>query len=309
MAQDRLIWFKGDLMPAVDAKVQVLSPTAQFGLNVFEGIRGYWSDTAQELYLFRLKEHLDRLFDSCRLIGITCPYSAAQIEEAIVATLRANDYRADIAVRATVFVDGEGTWSSSEPVDMFVAPIAKARRPLDKSDGQSACIATWQRISEATFPPRIKAGANYINGRYAHLEAQRNGYDLPVLLGADGKVSEGAGSCLFMVRNGVVATPSLTSSVLESITRDTLLDLARGDDMVVEDRSIDRTELYLADELFLCGSAAELSPLTSIDQYQVGSGAMGPVTARLLKLYMDAVADAPDPAHPEWRTPVYQRGE
>lgn len=300
--QDCFIWFNGSLMPAAEAKVPVLSPTAQFGLNVFEGIRGYWSDATQDVFLFRLAEHLGRLDASCRLIGIENPHSQDAITDAIRDALKANDYKCDIAVRATLFVQGEGSWYSSDPVGMFVAPIAKARRDVSATHGLRACISTWERIDDRAMPPRIKAGANYINGRYAHLEAQANGYDLPILLDRAGKVSEGAGSCVMMVRDGVLVTPPGTSSILESITRDTLLELARDMDQPVEIRPIDRTELYIADELFLCGSAAEITPLTAIDRYFVGSGQVGQITRRLLKSYLDAASGG----RPDWLTPVWQ---
>lgn len=305
--QERLIWFKGSLMPADEARVPVLSPTSQFGLNVFEGLRGYWNATRKDIFLFRMEDHLKRLESSCRLIGISSPYDAQQITAAVLEVLRANEYREDVAVRATLFVDGEGSWSSSEPVDMFVAPIAKARRDLANMSGARACVSTWERIDDRSFPPRIKAGANYINGRYAHLEAQAAGYDLPVLLDRTGKVSEGAGSCIMMVRDGVLVTPPSASSILESITRDTLLKLAIRMDIPTEVRVIDRTELYLASEVFLCGSAAEITPLSSIDRYTIGAGTMGPVTLRLLTRYLQVVNGNAGAEDEVWCTPVWSQ--
>lgn len=304
-SQDRLIWFKGALVPANEALVPVLSPTSQFGLNVFEGIRGYWNPDRKDIFLFRLQEHLNRLAASCRLIGIKIPYDANQIETAIRDVLRANNYQEDVAVRVTVFVDGEGSWSSSKPVDMFVAPIAKARRDINNMTGMRACVSTWERIDDRSFPPRIKAGANYINGRYAHLEAQAAGYDLPILLDRTGKVSEGAGSCLMMVRDGVLITPPTASSILESITRDTLLELAANIEIPTSVRIIDRTELYLASELFLCGSAAEILPLTAIDRYEVDSGKMGHITQQLMKRYFATVSGNSADGYDSWRTPVW----
>ncbi len=305
MPQKRKIWFKGQIMPAEDAQISVLSPTAQFGLNVFEGIRGYWNAESEDVFLFRLDDHLDRLFASCRLIGLDCPYAPDEIRQAIIQVIHENDYRADLAVRATLFVDGEGTWHSSTPVEMFVAPIAKPRRDVTNDAGLRACVSTWRRIDDLSMPPRVKAGANYINGRYAHLEAKAAGYDLPILLDGEGKVSEGAGSCVMLVRDGVLITPPTSGSILESITRDTLLQLVQATDMPTEVRIVDRSELYLADEIFLCGSAAELTPITGIDRFMVGDGRMGPVTRALLAAYLD-IADGTDPAHPEWRRGVWQ---
>lgn len=302
--EQRAIWFKGELVPAEDAKVNVLSPTSQFGLNVFEGIRCYWNDEKRQLYAFRLPEHFRRLIASCKLIGFDCPYTPAQLQEFFIETVRHNGYRQDIAVRMTLFVDGEGSWSSNGPVGMFIAPIKKSRTDLACLKGLSACVSTWERIGDNCMPPRIKAGANYINGRYGHLEARRNGYDLPIFLGSDGKVSEGAGACLFIVRDGTLVTPPLTSSVLESITRSTLLEIAPDICAAVRERTIDRTELYLADEVFLCGSAAEVTPVTSIDRIAVGGGAPGELTTAFLRSYLDVVSNRVEKtAH--WLTPIY----
>jgi branched-chain amino acid aminotransferase len=304
MDQGRMIWFRDKLVSASEALVPVLSPTAQFGLNVFEGLRGYWNERRQEIFIFRLDEHLDRLMQSCRLIGFDSPHTKSEIAEIVRETVRANAYREDIAVRVTLFVDEEGTWSTSEPVRMFVAPVAKRRRDVKQRTGGKACVSTWERINDRAMPPRAKVGANYVNGRYAHLEAVRNGYDYPILLDREGKVTEGAGSCVCMVRNGTLVTPAITASVLESITRDALLTLAAEDGISVIERQIDRTELLVADELFLCGSAAEVAPLTSIDRLLIGNGQAGAITSHLLARFL-AAASGELPAHEQWIAPVY----
>lgn len=303
---DNLIWIRGEIMRGSRATVNVLSPMAQFGLNVFEGIRCYWNEEMGELYAFRLKEHLDRLMLSCRLLRLLPPYTPAEIEYFLKAVIKANDFQTDAAVRITIFGDGQGTWNTCEPVSMFIAPIAKSRTHLNNLQGLNACISSWERINDNSLPPRAKVGANYINGRYAHLQARHDGYDLPIFLGQDGKVSEGAGACLFMVRNGQLVTPPTTSSVLESITRDTLMVLAREAGLMVVERSVDRTELYLADEVFLCGSAAEITPIVSVDGYVIGSGFPGLVTVSLLKAYL-AVVSGVNSDHPNWRTVVNSR--
>lgn len=303
---DNLIWIRGEIIRQSQATVNVLSPMAQFGLNVFEGIRCYWSEGRGELHAFRLKEHLDRLMLSCRLLRLPSPHTPAEIVSFLKAAIKANDFQTDIAVRMTIFGDGQGTWNTCEPVSMFIAPMAKSRTRLDKVPALKACISSWERINDNALPPRAKVGANYINGRYAHLQARHDGYDLPIFLGQDGKVAEGAGACLFMVRNGHLVTPTTTSSVLESITRDTLIVLAREAGLTVVERPVDRTELYLADEVFLCGSAAEISPIVSVDGYVLGDGLPGLVTVSLLKAYL-AVASGENLDHPEWRTVVHSR--
>ncbi|MEJ6008148.1 branched-chain-amino-acid transaminase [Paucibacter sp. AS339] len=303
---DNLIWIRGEIIRQSQATVNVLSPMAQFGLNVFEGIRCYWNEENGELYAFRLKEHLDRLMLSCRLVRLPAPYNPGQIEAFMRAAIQANDFQTDTAVRMTIFGDGQGTWNTCEPVSMFIAPMAKRRTQLEKVPALKACISSWERINDNVLPPRAKVGANYINGRYAHLQARHDGYDLPIFLGQDRKVAEGAGACLFMVRNGELITPPTTSSVLESITRDTIMVLARDSGIPVVERTIDRTELYLADEIFLCGSAAEISPIVSVDGYVLGKGQPGPITLSMLHAYL-AVSSGENPDHPEWRTLVHRR--
>lgn len=303
---DNLIWIRGEIIRQSQATVNVLSPMAQFGLNVFEGIRCYWNQDKGELYAFRLKEHLDRLMLSSRLVRLPSPYTSGQIELFMKAAIQANDFQTDTAVRMTIFGDGQGTWNTCEPVSMFIAPMAKSRTRLDKIPALRACISSWERINDNALPPRAKVGANYINGRYAHLQARHDGYDLPIFLGQDGKVAEGAGACLFMVRNGHLVTPPTTSSVLESITRDTLMVLAREAGLTVVERPVDRTELYLADEVFLCGSAAEISPIVSVDGYALGNSLPGPITVSLLKAYL-AIASGENHDHPKWRTVVHSR--
>jgi branched-chain amino acid aminotransferase len=242
---------------------------------------------------------------SCRLLQLVPPYQPAEIEGFIKEIIAANDFKTDIAVRLTIFGDGEGTWASTEPVSMFIAPMEKKRTDLTQIPLYKACITTWQRINDNVLPPRAKVGANYINSRLAYLEAKRNGYDFPIFLGIDGKVAESSGACLFMVRDGKLVTPTTTSSILESITRDTLIKLAKEMGYDVVERSIDRTELYVADEVFLCGSAIEVAPIVSVDGYIIGSGQAGVVTTELLRQYL-AVASGVDLRHPEWRTVVYR---
>jgi branched-chain amino acid aminotransferase len=302
---NRLIWLGGKIVPLPEATINVLSPTSQFGANVFEGIRCYWNERDEQLYAFRLPEHYRRLKNSIRLLELEDAYSEEQLRQALVDVVRANGYREDIAVRQTVFVDGFGSWGSEGPVNMFVAPIPKAKtNPEYNKRGLHCCISSWQRIHDTTLSPRVKCGANYINSRMGQREALRNGYDTTIFLNREGTVSEGPGSCLFLVKDGVLVTPRLTDSVLESITRDTLLTLARKElHIPVEERSIDRTELYICDEAFLCGSAMEVTPIYSVDRHPIGETA-GPVTAALRRLYLDCVTGE-RPEYRHWLTPIY----
>lgn len=304
---NRYIWYKGEIVNVNDAKINILAPTAQFGLNVFEGIPCYWNDEEKQLYAFRLEEHYKRLMRSAKLIQIDNPYTEDDFKKALIDVVRANEYDENLSVRQTLFVDGFGSWGSSEPADMFVAPIPRGRTSAEyNKKGLNCCVTSWRRISDTTLSPRIKCGANYINSRAGQREALRNGYDTCIFLNDAGKVSEGPGSCFFMVVNGILITPRLTDSVLESITRDTVIRLAKAMGIPAEQRSVDRTELYTCDEAFLCGSAMELTPVLSVDRYPVGNGGTGSVTLKLHKAYLDAAAGK-NKEFKNWLTPVYER--
>ncbi len=299
---NRFIWLNGQVLNVNDAKINVLSPTAQFGLNVFEGIRCYWSETDAKLYAFRLEEHYRRLLRSARLLQLDCPYTIPQLAKAMTDVVRANEYKEDIAVRQTLFADGFGSWTTRTEVGMFIAPIPKRHTSAEyNKTGLRCCVSSWQRIGDNSLSPRIKCGANYINSRMAQLEALRNGYDTTIFLNEQGKVAEGPGSCLFLVRDGVLITPRLTDSVLESITRDTVLRMAEKLGIPAQERTVDRTELYLCDEAFLCGSAMGITPITAVDGYQIP--VENPTTLRLASLY-DRIVRGQEADFRHWLTCV-----
>lgn len=303
---NRLIWLKGEIMNVNNAKVNVLSPTSQFGLNVFEGIPCYWNEDEHQLYAFRLSEHYDRLLRSAKLIQLDCKYTKEDFRKALVDTVKANEYDENLSVRQTLFVDGFGSWGSDGPVEMFVAPIPRGRTSAEyNKKGLNCCITSWRRISDENLSPRIKCGANYINSRVGQREALRNGYDTCIFLNEAGKVAEGPGSCFFMVKGDTLITPRLTDSVLESITRDTIIQLAKNElGLKFVERTIDRTEVYMADEAFLCGSAMEITPIFTIDRYLIGTGVQGEVTRRLHLAYLDCVRGKNE-KRMDWLTPIY----
>lgn len=303
---NRRIWFKGDIVNVNDAKINVLAPTSQFGLNVFEGIPCYWNEEEQQLYAFRLDEHYDRLLRSAKLLQLDCKYTKEDFRKAFIDVIKANEYEENLSVRQTLFVDGFGSWGSDSPVDMFIAPIPRGRTSAEyNKKGLNVCITSWRRISDETLSPRIKCGANYINSRVGQREALRNGYDTCLFLNEVGKVSEGPGSCFFIIKNGTVITPRLTDSVLESITRDTVIKIAVNKGLKVVERTIDRTELYICDEAFLCGSAMEMTSVLSIDKYVIGNGEAGQITKELHKTYLDIVRGKID-EFKDWVTPIYE---
>ena len=303
---NRLIWFKGQIMNVNNAMVNVLSPTSQFGLNVFEGIPCYWNDDQKQLYAFRLSDHYDRLIRSVKLIQLDCKYTKEDFQKALVDTVKANEYDENLSVRQTLFVDGFGSWGSEGPVEMFVAPIPRGRTAAEyNKKGLNCCFTSWRRISDENLSPRIKCGANYINSRVGQREALRNGYDTCIFLNEVGKVAEGPGSCFFMIRGNQLITPRLTDSVLESITRDTVIKLATEElGMEFVERTIDRTEVYMADEAFLCGSAMEVTPIYTVDRYAIGTGEQGPKTKAIHLKYLEA-AQGKLENRKDWLTPIY----
>lgn len=303
---NRRIWLNGEILNVNDAKINVLSPTSQFGLNVFEGIPCYWNEDKKQLFAFRLDDHYKRLVKSAKLLQIACKYTKEEMKKALIDIVQANEYNENISVRQTLFVDGFGSWGSEEPVGMFVAPIPKGRMSKEyNKKGLNACVTSWRRISDVNLSPRIKCGANYINSRMGQREALRNGYDTCIFLNEFGKVSEGPGSCFFMVKDGYLITPQLTDSVLESITRDSIIRIAKEIlGLNVVERSIDRTELYVCDEAFLCGSAMEITPVISVDKYVVGKGDAGKITDKLHKLYLE-IATGKENKFAGWAEPIY----
>ena len=304
--ENRLIWFKGKIVNVNDAKVNILSPTSQFGLNVFEGIPCYWNSEENQLYAFRLHDHYKRLIQSAKLLQINNNYDEEYMKNAFIETIKANEYNENLSVRQTLFIDSFGSWSSDEKVNMFVSPIPRGKTSSEyNKKGLNVCVTSWRRINDNDLSPRIKCGANYINSRVGQREALRNGYDTCIFLNSEGKVSEGPGSCFFMIKNNEILTPKLTDGVLESITRDTILKISKELGYKVSERTIDRTELYTCDEAFLCGSAMAITPILSIDKQKINCEEVGNITLELCKKY-DGIVKGKDEKHKDWVTPIYE---
>lgn len=298
------IWFNGELIPFNEAKVHVLTPTCLYGINVFEGIRGYWNEEANELYCFRLNDHYKRLQESAKIMRFNIQFNNSELIKALVSLLRINNIREDVQIRHVVYLDGFGSWHSTEPIGMFIS-CKPSGRSYGGKKSISCCISTWERINDCSISPRIKAGPNYQNSRMAQMDAIINDYDSSIIMNKNGKIAEGPGACIFMVRNNKLITPPLTSSILESITRDTVLHLAEKElNLEIQERDIDRTELYLAQEVFFCGTAAEIIPITSIDKIFIGNGEPGPITNSLIQKFFQLVRGKLK-NYNKWLTPIY----
>jgi branched-chain amino acid aminotransferase len=295
----------GEIVPFAEAKVHPLTPAFKFGASVFEGVRAYWNDAEEQLYIFRLDAHTRRLHQSMKIMRMEMSELVQHLNQQTIELLKKNGFREDCHIRQIVFVDivKRSGLTEKGPVGTFVSPYP--HRSILSPEGIHCCVSSWRRITDGTIPPRIKCGANYQNARLALLQAQADGYDGAIMLNEAGKVSEDPRACFFMVRDGVPITPPVTSNILESITRDTLIQLFKEvHDVKVEVRDIDRTELYIADEAFLCGSGTEVSPIASIDRHKLGEGVPGPLTGKIRSTYLQVVRGEL-PLHPEWRTPVY----
>jgi len=296
-------WKDGAFVPYDDCTIHVRTQAVMVAASVFEGIKAYWSKSEGLLYLFRLEEHIKRLRESMKIMrmSISVPDGFGEI---CAELLVRNAFTDDVHMMPTAYVGlGQGNLALTKSAyeGLFITGVSRQRSPwLQK--GMRVCTSSWARISDINVPPRVKAAGNYQNGRLALNEAWANGYDNAILLNASGTVAEAPAACLMMVRNGQVCTPPITAGILESITRDTLMTLFREKlGKTVVERPIDRTELYIADEVFLCGSGMEVVPVVSVDQLTVGSGAKGPQTQAIQDAYF-AVATGEDPGHPEWRT-------
>lgn len=304
----RYAWMNGQFIPWDEAKVHIASSCVTEGSSVFEGIRAYWNLSQKQLYLFKTQDHLRRLYQSAKMMRMSPGYTAAELESICLELMLKNEYREDVHLRPAIyFGPGQGLFCyTADKIETGVAVTAvPSKSRLGSLTGMHVCVSSWKRISDADFPPRIKVSANYHNARLAAVQAAVHGYDGSILLGDRGKVAEGPVACLFLVRDGVAITPTVTSGILESITRSTVIDLLEQELSVpVLEREVDRTELYLPEEAFFCGTAMEITPVLSVDRYPVGAGEVGDITRRLDTLF-ESIVRGDDPRHKESLLPVY----
>ncbi|MDW0143780.1 MAG: branched-chain amino acid transaminase [Nitrososphaeraceae archaeon] len=297
------IWFDGQYLKWEEAKVPIFVHALHYGTAVFEGIRAYPSD--DNLYIFRLKEHMDRLRKSANVYSFTTKFSADELCKAAVDLIRKNGIRESCYLRPLTFVGMHGidlnvTKNSPTHTTIIIFPFAK----YFKGDGISACISSWRRIDDESIPPMAKASGNYLNSVLATQECRRNGYDESILLDRNGCVSEASGENIFVVRNGKLHTPQLSDSILEGITRNTAITIAGELGYDVVERPISRTELYLADEIFLTGTAAEIIAITKIDGNIIGNGREGTMTKSIRENY-ERIVIGKSEKFMGWLTPTW----
>jgi len=297
------IWQNGVVKPWKDATAHVMSHALHYGSSVFEGIRSY--ATPEGAAIFRLTDHLKRLYQSAKIYDMTLPYTQDELAAACREIIRKNGFSA--AYLRPVAYRGLGGFglSAETPIDVAVAtwPMGPYLGPEALEVGITACVSSWQRFAPNTIPAGAKAGGNYLSGQLVAREARRLGFGEGIALAANGLLSEGAGENLFLVFDGVLHTTPASASILTGITRDTIKVLAREDGIDVVERDIPREYLYLADEILMCGTAAEITPIRSVDKIVVGSGSRGPVTERLQRAFFDVI-DGKAPDRFGWLTPV-----
>jgi branched-chain amino acid aminotransferase len=300
------LWLNGEIVRWENAMVHASMLGWSTMAAVFEGIKAYWNPEESQLYAYQFHEHYQRFARSMKMQRMDSPWSPEDLVKASLDLVRANGAREDTYISPLAYFGDSifyGTQTeSSTHIRIISSPFQSG---LGSGATTTACVSSWTRISDNILSPRIKCISNYQNSRLAAVEAKQNGYDQPILLNAQGKVTEGGASSLFLVRDGVAITPSKTSGILESITRDTILKLCREALAIpVEEREVDRTELYVADEVFFCGTGVEVRAVSNVDGYKVGDGAVGPITARIESRY-HAIVRGRDPEYRSWSTPVY----
>jgi branched-chain amino acid aminotransferase len=294
----------GEYLPIGEAKVSVLTHAFNYGTGVFEGIRAYWNPDHDRLYVLHLREHYERFKRSCKIMRLDLPYSVDELAEITREVLRRSAFREDAYVRPIAYksspVIGVRLHDLETALTVFTVPFGNY---VDIDRGLSVGVSSWRRVDDNAIPARCKITGSYVNAALAKTEAQEAGFDEAIVLTHDGHVSEGSAANLFMVRDGGLITPPSTDNILEGIVRASIMRLAKDEGIPVEVRSIDRTELYLADELFLCGTGVQMSSITSVDHRPVGDGEIGPIARRLGAIYFEAVRGNVE-RYREWVTAV-----
>ncbi len=298
-------FFKGQLVPISEAHVSIMTQVVNYGIGAFGGIRGYWNDDARELYLFRIRDHYRRLLNSCKLFNTTLPYSVDDLCALTLDLIRREGYREDMYARPLVYNATEDITPRLYDVEFDFALYTRPQGNYIKLQVR-ACTSSWRRLDDNMLPSRGKITGGYVNSAFARSEAHWNGYDEGIVLNQDGHIAEGSAENLFIVRDGNVYTPPVSDNILEGITRGTLMHLFRAElGVAVTERQIDRSELYIADEVLFCGTGAQVAGIVEIDHRVVGTGTVGALTQKLQDVYFRVVRGK-HPKYMDWLTPVHK---
>lgn len=304
----KLAFYEGSIVPIEQATVSVRNHTFNYGTGCFGGIRAYWNEAHGQLYAFRLEDHFRRFLNSARMLLIDLPYSNEELRAITVELLRREGFRQDSYLRPIAYkandLIGVRLHDLRGEFTMFAEPFGQY---LKNETGSHVMVSSWRRIDDNVIPARGKINGAYVNSAFAKSEAVLNGFDEAIVLDQTGSVSEGSAMNLFMIRDGVAITPAISDNVLEGITRATMIELLRGElGMTVVERTVDRTELYIADELFFCGTGVQVAAITKVDHRTVGNGKIGEIVSTLRESYFDIVRGNRPQYTERWLTPIYE---
>ena len=296
----------GQYVEASKAMIPVRTHAFLYGTAVFEGIRAYWNEEEKQLYAFRVPEHYERLLRSAKIMCMKSPYTVEEHCEITKKLLAKNNYKADCYMRPTLYKSaqkvGPGLYDN---IDSYALITNKMGDYIDTSKGLKVCVSSWRRNSDNAIPPRAKVAGSYANAALIKTDAHNMGFDDAIVLDEAGQVTEGSAMNMFLVQNGKLVTTMKTDNILVGVTRNTIIELARDVlGIETEERAIDRTELYISDEAFYCGTGAQVSPIVSVDNRELGDGHVGPISKELQKLYFDVVKGRV-PKYKKWCMPVY----
>jgi branched-chain amino acid aminotransferase len=299
-------FFEDRIVPIEAAKVSVMTHGLNYGTGCFEGIRAYWNEEAQQLYVFRMKEHYERMQRSARILRIELAQSADELGEITLDLLRREGYREDAYIRPLAFkadeIIGVRLHNLTDRVAIFATPFG---RYIEQEEGAHVCFSSWRRVDDNVAPARAKITGTYVNSALAKTDALLAGYDEALVLTQTGDVSEGSAENFFIVRNGMLITPPVTSNILEGITRDTIIALAQEElGLETIERPINRSEVYICDEAFFTGTGVQVAAVTKVEHRPIGTGAIGPVVTALRQTYFDVVRGK-NHRYLDWCTPVY----
>ena len=301
-----LAYFKGKVVPIEDANVNVMTHALHYGTAVFEGIRGNWNPSEEKLFIFRIREHYERLLQGCQMLMLDIPYSADELCDITIDLVKQCGYKQDLYIRPLAYKSEElvANLKLQEVSSDFTLIMVPFGEYLETDGALKCCTSSWRRVDDTNVPPRLKISGTYVNGILAKTEATLAGFDEAIMLTQDGFVSEGSGENLFMINDGVIITPPVSDNNLTGITRDSAMEIAKRElGIEVIEARIRRSELYFADEVFLTGTAAHIQAVGILDNRKIGSGESGPITNKINEIYQMAIRGQ-NPDYMDWCTAV-----
>jgi branched-chain amino acid aminotransferase len=302
--EDLVTYFEGDWVPMRDAKVSIMTHAFMYGTATFEGIRAYWNPDQERLYGLKVREHVERIRQSCRILLMKDVPSVDELTRLILETVRRNGFREDVYIRPSFYKSTKAIGVRLHDLDNELSIITLPfGNYIDTANGVRLMTSSWRRNADEALPARGKIVGGYVNMAFQKSEAELNGFDEAVVLTAGGHVNESSAANIFVIRDGVALTPPVSDDLLEGVTRKALVELMNNEGIPTAERSIDRSELYVADEIFVCGTGVQVSPVIEVDHRPVGSGEIGPIARLVRDRYFEAVRGSL-PAYQHWLTPI-----